>query len=219
MWSITGQERRVCPPEYQSRIREIGGINRFGEPNWRVVWGQTQTERVGGLWEEPDGTKFEEMRDILRYDGQPCWALERWFPPENYGSEWRWYMENADPNGPTHLPLLGGYPDCGDYEPCKRLSCELNDNVIDFLIMMILKTHETTAIERQIAIRDYRAREQQEEHDRKVERYVEACPAYSEAVAYAGQKNHTARIDRIGLSRDILKNMPNFGQIPNKLVN
>jgi len=212
MWSVTGMDRRLCPPEYQSRISELGGLNKFGEPNWRVVWGQTQTERVGGLWEYGDGTKVAEMRDVLRYDGAAVWALERWFPPENYGTEWQWYRENADPK--SGLPLLGGYPDQGEYEPCIRIHGELNDYVIDSFIQLILKTHETTAKQRQIAVRDYRLKIEQEDHDRKVEMYIEKVPAYTGPVSYAGQRIKTARVDRAGVAREVLRKMsPSFGQV------
>jgi hypothetical protein len=211
MWSLGVYERRVCPQEFIDRLIDLGGLNRFGEPNWRVVWGQTELEQVGGTWEVPKpGTHFivnpkgelveqpntmqvAEMRDVLKYEGQACWVLERWFPPENYGTEFQWYADNEDPQG-SGLSLLGRYPDEGYYECCQRLitnegrAVELNDAVLDYYVPMILKTHETTEWERRAARNKLREEEAEKEHARKVQMYVDAAPD-SRPKSFTGQKS------------------------------
>lgn len=209
MWTLGIYERRQCPPEFVDRLIALGGLNRFGEPNWRVVWGQSEIEIVGGTWDVPKpGTHFivnpkgelqempntmevAEMREVLKYEGQACWVLERWFPPENYGTEFQWYTENADPKG-SGLSLLGKYPDEGYYETCQRLitsegrAVELNDAVLDYYVPMILKTHETTDAERKAARNKLREEEAEKEHARKVQMYVDAAPD-SRPKSFSGQ--------------------------------
>jgi hypothetical protein len=234
MWAITGYERRLCPPEYQDRLTEIGGLNRFGGPNWRLVWGQTETETVGGRWhmltgktqltvgrngqlvQVPVTVDIDEIRTVLKY-GDTAWVLERWFPPEQYGTVEGWERDNMDPA--SGLPLLGPYPDEGFYESCYKLSdgesdlMQLNDYVLDSLVNLILKTYETTEWERRAAREAERKAFEEAEHQRKVDLYVDK-QLESDPISYAGQTNKTARKDRVRVSEKALKNMPgNFGQI------
>lgn len=235
MWTIPKHERRLCPPEYHSRLRDIAGMNRFGGNNFRIVWGQTEREIVGGTWQMPTGkTKLRlkpdgqlgllpevyeiaEMRYILKYDGKPCWFLERWFPPENYGTEFQWFRENTDPK--SGLPLLGPYPDAGYYECCMPLTrstgeaIELNDYVIDALVPLILRTHETTEWERRAARNALREKQAQADHDRRVQLYIDKVPVGG-PISYAGQINRTSRVARVNLGSKLLRGLPKkFGQI------
>jgi hypothetical protein len=210
-------ERRQCPQEFVDRLIDLGGLNRFGNPNWRVVWGQSEIEIVGGTWQVPKpGThltvspkgeliqvpntmEIAEMRHVLKYEGQACWVLERYFPPENYGTEHQWYEENKDQK--SGLCLLGPYPDEGYYECCQRLvtndgrAVELNDAVLDYFVPMILKTHETTEWERRAAREAYREEKARKEHERKVQMYVDAAP-FGGPKSFHGQSNKTSLMDR-----------------------
>jgi hypothetical protein len=235
MWSLPGYERRLCPPEYNARLREIGGVNRFGENNWRLIWGETATEIVGGRWRIPTGktemtigrngqlvnvpvcSEVDEYREVLKY-GDATWVLERWFPPEEYGSEERYYRENADPSG-SGLCLLGPYPDQGYYESCYKLTdgesnlMQLNDYVLDSLVALILKTYETTEWERRAAREAERLAADKAEHQRKIDMYVDK-QLESDPISYEGQTSKTARKDRVRISDKPLKDMPKgFGQI------
>lgn len=218
MWTMGTYERRGCPPEFVDRLIQIGGLNRFGEPNWRVVWGQTEIEVVGGTWEVPKpGTHFivnpkgelveqqntmdvPEMREVLKYEGQACWVLERWFPPENYGTEHQWYQENADPKG-SGLSLLGRYPDEGYYEHCEKFitndgrAVELNDEVLNYYVPMILKTHETTDAERKAARTAIREKEKQQEYDKKIDMYLNAAPD-TRIKSFSGQGSKKSWVDK-----------------------
>jgi hypothetical protein len=238
MWNVGIYERRQCPPEFVDRLVSLGGLNRFGEPNWRVVWGQSETEQVGGTWEVPKpGTHFivnpkgelveqqntmeiAEMREVLKYEGQACWVLERWFPPENYGTEFQWYLENADPKG-SGLSILGRYPDEGYYETCQRLitgdgrAVELNDAVLDYYVPMILKTHETTDAQRKAVRTAVREEEERKEHERKVQMYVDAVPD-TRVKSFSGQKSKKSWLDKgeEKISRTPWKKGPkSFGQL------
>lgn len=105
------REQYKCPPEFQERLTRVGGINRYGEPNFIIVWGQSWTVRRGGTWEQDDGTYFRGYRDVLE-DGRPCWILKKWNAPELYGSPMLWFLQNreesvnADPPWMTNLRIL-----------------------------------------------------------------------------------------------------------------
>lgn len=114
-------ERLKCPPHFQERITNAGGRNRYGQPNFRLAWAQTELTRQGGRW-EADGERFEGYRDVYLGDGLPHWMLLEWadagksiamphLPPE---SDVRFYADNRCPQ--TGLCLLGPYPYHGSYQ-------------------------------------------------------------------------------------------------------
>ena len=107
-------ERNLCPEEFQARIREAGGLNRYDEANFKIVWGQTETFRAGGVWEAPGESAFTGYRDLLLGMGERCWLLLQWQPPEKYGTPESYYVRNYDPE--TNLQTLGEYPYSGRYE-------------------------------------------------------------------------------------------------------
>ena len=98
-------------PEYVSqRLAAAGGYNRFGEPNFRVVWGWNRLTLIGGQWEETsDGPATEcAYRWVPKYPQVNRWHIERWVPPEDYGSPASWAMQEEKELGP--------FPRRGDYE-------------------------------------------------------------------------------------------------------
>jgi hypothetical protein len=119
-------------PEWVERELRRFGTNVFGEPLYRVVWGETRLELVGGLWEDRDGQpeakrvmndkgetrdinlirEVPEYRWIPKY-GIPRWILEKWLPPEHYGSMIIWEATRDEASG---LLPLGPFPHRGEYE-------------------------------------------------------------------------------------------------------
>jgi hypothetical protein len=92
---VRKREQYKCPPEFQERLTRVGGVNRYGLPNFIIVWGQSWTVRRGGTWEQDDGTYFRGYRNVLE-DGRPCWILKKWNAPEIYGSPALWFMQNRE---------------------------------------------------------------------------------------------------------------------------
>lgn len=119
-------ERLECPAEYQARITEVGGLNRYDEPNFKLVWAQTETTRQGGEWEAA-GDWFQGYRDILLGDGLPHWMLLQWadagkcieMPFLQPESDIAFYSANKCQK--TGLQLLGEYPYHGKYHICLQL--------------------------------------------------------------------------------------------------
>jgi hypothetical protein len=101
----------------------VGGFNRYGQPNFRLAWAQTETVIQGGQWEvEDEMDYFRGYRRTYLGDGRPHWMLLQWIPagkslelphldPQGPTS---WYSDNTCPK--TGLSLLGEYPHHGSYQ-------------------------------------------------------------------------------------------------------
>lgn len=127
------------PAHVQEWLRQLGGVTRTGLPKYRLVHAPARLSPSGGKWVEWDDslTRAErkeglntpwrsviEVRDVPRYPMQHSgWVLERWTPPEDYGSPKQWNLSEIV--GGTmrffaeiaaYVPALGEYPWEGDYE-------------------------------------------------------------------------------------------------------
>ena len=109
-----------------------GGRNIFGEPNYRCVWSDTRLDWIGGEWEDWKDDNYRsgillrrkvEVRQAPKYWAKPHrWVIERWVPPESYGSPALWEMNTIAYIGGQKIPQLGPFPSRGDYESC--YTCE-----------------------------------------------------------------------------------------------
>ena len=110
-----------------SRARQrAGGTNCYGEANFRVVWGGSRLTWIGGRWTDRDanGNMMREAieratcRNICRVNR---WHIERWMPPESYGSPEEWYAQTTEMEDGIRIAALGPYPSRGEYEHCFTL--------------------------------------------------------------------------------------------------
>jgi hypothetical protein len=128
-------ERRQCPVEFQERINRAVGLNRYGGPLWKIAWGQTETFRAGGYWPHDNFLGYRQLmasNGAIDGDGEPCWMLLEWHPPEDYGSPGLYYFENRDEY--TGLQTLGEFPYKGRYEVAfKMTSQELRNGRMDVI--------------------------------------------------------------------------------------
>ena len=175
-------ERRDCPLEFQERLTTAVGTNQYGEPLFKIVWGQSETYTAGGAW--PHDHFFGYRQLMLSNSspsgrGQPCWMILEWHPAEDYNTDAVYYFENRD--DATGLQMLGEYPYKGRYEIAfKLVSQEFRDGklriqhyhldgmVLDILIPAIVEAQRMTMKERQRAIREMQEREEKD-MDRKVD--------------------------------------------------
>lgn len=110
------------PPEsIVQLLTDAGGRNRFGGPNYRVIWGWNRLDWIGGLWADRDASgnvirEVFELRREPKYHQLNRWILEAWVAPEVYGSPARWYAQTAERENGTLVHALGPYPLYGDYE-------------------------------------------------------------------------------------------------------
>jgi len=120
------RETHDPPPALQDRVALAGGFNRFGEPNFRVVWGGSRLAWIGGRWTDRDAhgnlaRQRIELRRVPKYLPAERWHIERWFPPESYGSPESWAAQTVETEDGIPVPALGPYPSRGDYELCFTL--------------------------------------------------------------------------------------------------
>jgi hypothetical protein len=103
-----------------------GGRNPFGEPNYRAVWGWNRLAWIGGKFEDRDETgalvrEVVQLRREPKYPQVNRWHIERWVPPDVYGSPRGWYAQTVEHANGVSIPALGPYPSRGDYELCFTL--------------------------------------------------------------------------------------------------
>jgi len=121
-------ERRECPAPFQEMLTRHVGINRYGEPNFIITWGQSYMYTAGGLWPKPHGDGYFGYRKLPLSNssfsgrGMPCWMVLEWHPPEDYGTPAAYYYDNRDEL--TGLQTLGEYPWKGRYEIAYRLNSQ-----------------------------------------------------------------------------------------------
>jgi hypothetical protein len=121
------RETHVTPESVARCLERLGGINRFGEPNYRAVWGWNRLAWIGGKFEEHDPATGSLLREVVELRQEPKypevnrWHIERWVPPEVYGSPRAWYSQTVERENGISIPALGPYPSRGEYEHCFTL--------------------------------------------------------------------------------------------------
>lgn len=202
----------ICPEEFQQRLTEIGGINSYDEPNFRLVWAQGGDDhalyRAGGSWEVEGQPSFTGYRDLLVGGGTPSWALLQWHPAIHYGTPESYYVSNYDQQ--TGLQDLGEYPYSGRYQLLYNLrwserrgnrmhfeAMPLNTFLLNTVIPIITQAREISWEKTKAALMDQKEKEDQADvsmiedvmHDNKV-------PFGGNAVSYTRQGCRTSLIDK-----------------------
>lgn len=185
-------ERNWCPDEYQARLTREGGVNRYDEPNFRLVWGQTETFRAGGLWTPPGEPTFLGYRDILIGSNEPVWILQQWQAPEKYGTPESYYVFNLDET--TNLQTLGEYPYSGRYETVLPLrytevvggrlvveTMSLSSLLIDLIVPIIRDSQALTYARRRALMLLEKDRQDKAMLDRIESRLADSMPAYGQS--------------------------------------
>jgi hypothetical protein len=175
---LAQEQRLSCPPEFQQRITEAGGVNKYDEPSFRIVWAQSHeaTIRAGGVWENPQIPTIEYYRgyrDVPVDGGEPHWLIQQWLPPDAedehgnkvFGSPAYYYAVNFDPS--CNMQILGEYPYSGRYMTTFPLvskdgfAMPLNSWLVDFVIPMIVWAKQISLLQKRAVIAERRAREKQ----------------------------------------------------------
>ena len=141
---IVRDDIRGGPQPHRAAVKYLaakGGSNIYAEPNYRLVWAPSRVRLHGGRFQDwaegtsladrggmlrtgagvlvPSGARplrvVEELRETRAYQFEAGWVLERWVPNLMYGPPERW---QAIVLPGTQIPLLGPYPEHGDYEMC-----------------------------------------------------------------------------------------------------
>jgi len=223
-WHIIGREMRTCPPEYQEYVDKIGGLNRFGGSNFRIEWGETETEFVWGI--DAIGRKGQHV--ISKHGGIPAWFITSWKPPECFGTPELWYAMSWDPESKIHT--LGEFPWRGLYLPSSfnlyvrkvtgggirygvqdahghrqiieeptRMEIDampLAFWVLDLLIPNMLKEIDVTYEQKRVAMQNRKLAEQAAARQRAYDAYMDAAPAWNGA-ASSKESNREAWMQRL----------------------
>ena len=186
-------------------LERIGGKNPYGQPNYRIVWSEDRME-----W------RFDEHK--RKYgDGRDRWVLEKWVAPQEYGSRQEW---EACVEPVTYLPILGPYPENGDYEHCFTFEVTVNPGeeptfmpLAEGVVEVLLKAIEAgklnhTAWERKAAI-------QQRMDDAKAEQKRIFDDLWRDAAPAPGAKipDHILQMDstHAKTTADLSPNLPSRG--------
>ncbi|MHB8539450.1 MAG: hypothetical protein ACYDCD_00700 [Candidatus Acidiferrales bacterium] len=115
------RETHEAPEPLARRIADAGGRNRYGEPNYRLVWGWSRLSWIGGKWADTDASgnvirERIELREEPKYFPFDRWHIERWMAPESYGSPEQWHAQTIQREDGIAVPALGPYPRRGEYE-------------------------------------------------------------------------------------------------------
>lgn len=183
------RQSKKCPQEYADFLRRIGGLNPFGKPMYRVVWGGSATETIWGQME--GGSCGQHVK--LRYSGIQRWIVEMWKAPEMFGTPEEWYEKSYDPI--TNLHVCGDYPFQGDYTHHTTLY-DLNYRYLEELIPKIEAARGTTLSQRKKLIQDKMESEKKERIRIGTDAYLDATPAFG-GVAGTHESNHEAWMQRI----------------------
>lgn len=144
------RETHETPDNVASRLGLAGGSNRFGEPNYRAVWGWNRLAWIGGKFEDRDSNgvllrERIELRKEPKYPSVNRWHIERWVPPEVYGSPRTWYAQTNEIANGRAVAALGPYPSRGEYEHCFTLETPSGEFI---QLTPTVAEYITTAIER-----------------------------------------------------------------------
>jgi hypothetical protein len=175
------RETYEAPEGVARELALAGGCNRFGEANYRAVWGWSRLDWIGGKWEDRDehGVLVREVVELRRepkYTPHNRWHIERWLPPESYGSPEQWHAETIEIENGRSVAALGPYPSRGDYEHCFTLEGPRGEFV---QLTPAAARHIARAIEASRGTHRAKSREALDERSRREEREYDA---YAEEV-------------------------------------
>lgn len=112
------RNRILLAPLWAVRGLRKFGLNPYGQPNFRVVWGPSRWYIAGGYWADVGRSEY---RKLPKYGLDPKWVLERWRPASVYGNPWSWEHDTVTPDG---FLGVGPFPVHGEYENVTTFSTE-----------------------------------------------------------------------------------------------
>jgi hypothetical protein len=183
------------------------GANKFGDPNYRIAWAQTETQQMGFSTFTDRGVKAG-YRDRLKGSSTPCWMILRWKDPAHYGSPDLFYSNTY--LDAEDIYFMGQYPWKGRYEILYMMSSTeyvdgtlivdalpLNHAFIDKVIPLLIEAQYITAFERQAAKKMVEEYKRKEETNEIAERMMDTLPSWYGPVSYAHQGCRTSVLDKM----------------------
>jgi len=197
------REYSVHPdPRFQARIDRKVGLNIFGEPLYRIVWGWGRLEWLAGLMSvysdtgayrgEQYGLFREPKYSYLGTSTLDRWIVEKWIHPDMYGTKESWEEETQEVGGFHTTQALGPFPSRGDYE----LSFAVQDQVKGEFIQLsdgLVETIVSVAEQSRLIEDSKRKQALEEEQERKEKAFKNELEEMWDdaAVAFGGRPNTT----------------------------
>jgi len=164
------RERHETPENVAQRLERAGGMNRYGEANYRVMWGWNRLAWIGGKFEDRDERgdllrEVVELRQEPKYAAVNRWHVERWVPPEAYGSPRDWYAQTLERAEGRSVAALGPYPERGEYEHCFTIQglqgefVQLTPAIVEHVARAIEWSRRTARGKRRTGLYEREARE------------------------------------------------------------
>jgi len=183
------RESKRAPEDVVERIRRAGGVNLYGRPNFRIVWGWSRLTWIGGRWTDRDAhgnivREAVELRRVPKYLPHDRWHLERWLPPAMYGPPEQWYEHTVEIENGLAIPALGPYPREGEYEHCLTLEgprgefLPLSASAVEWLVRAIEFSRGIPAGVRRRAALDREAKKDTDYEAWAYDRLDDAVPAF-----------------------------------------
>jgi hypothetical protein len=184
------RETHDTPEAVKRRIVRVGGINRFGEANYRAVWGWNRLAWIGGKFEEHDPATGSLLREVVELRQEPKypavnrWHIERWLPPEVYGSPRAWYAQTIERENGISIPALGPYPSRGEYEHCFTLESprgefiQLTPTVAEYVARAIEWSRKTPPARLRRVLYDRESREERSYENWAYDLLDDVVPAF-----------------------------------------
>lgn len=200
-----------CPEWFQDKLTEIGGVNKYDEPNFIVRWGQGGekecTYRSGGAWHVEGQPSFKGYRDLLVGGGTPSWILMQWEDATVYGTPESYYVGNYDEE--TGMQDLGEYPYSGRYRMLYNMcwrdmssgkmkieAMPLNSFILDTVVPIILEARDISYEKTMAAMKAIKEKEDAADTNMIEDAMRDAKLAFKGPVSYARQGCRTHLIDK-----------------------
>lgn len=179
------REKRECPQTFTDFLIRIGGLNPFGGPNFRLVWGGSATKTIyGQMFNGKCGQHI-----LLKYPYKPAWHFEEWKPGDFFCSPERWYIETFDQS--TGMHTMGDYPFQGDYV-CRVPMYEkesingkfvvtpwpLSFETLELLVPAIWAARDISDKEKKMYLESERDKEREASLDVMRDAYTDGSPAF-----------------------------------------
>lgn len=209
--SAEGYEQYECPNWFQEKLTDIGGVNRYDEPNFIIRWGQGGqdgcTYRAGGHWHVEGQESFKGYRDLLIGGGTPSWLLLQWEDAIVYGTPESYYVGNYDEE--TGMQDLGEYPYFGRYRMLYNMcwrdmsqgkmrieSMPLNSFLLETVVPIIIEARDISYEKTLAAMKGIKEKEDADDVNMVEDAMRDAKMAFKGPVSYARQGCRTSIIDR-----------------------
>lgn len=199
-------ELNTCPSEFQRRVTLAGGVNPYGEPNFKLMWMRNAYYMAGGQWAGNGQVTIKGYRE-LPHSFDPGWGIFQWNGPEKYGNSAVYYFQNCDED--TGLQVLGEYPWQGRYELLHplvyrgvvngRIVTEilpLSSFLIDVVVPMIKMADSMTPYKKRAFMLDRKAKQDAEQVRQIEDGLADRFPAFGGATFSAERGKCTTVVQK-----------------------